>query len=96
MVPTVLLENLTARADFVLEATFVGVPDPKWGEGIKAVCQLKSGELLEAGELIRFVGERIASYKKPQYVEFVSEFPLLKNGAPDRAQIKALYGGPQE
>ena len=32
MVPTVLLENLTCNADFVLEATYVGVPDEKWGE----------------------------------------------------------------
>jgi len=73
-----------------------GVPDPTWKEGIKAVCILKEGQELDHRELIAFVSQHIASYKKPQYVEFVSEFPLLKDGAPDRAQIKALYGGPQE
>jgi len=79
-----------------VEKTVVfGVPDPKWKEGIKAVCQLKSGQTLAAQELIQFVGERIASYKKPQYVEFVSELPLLKNGESDRAKIKELYGGEQ-
>ena len=72
-----------------------GVPDLKWNEGIKAVCQLKSGQTLEAQELIQFVGERIARYKKPQYVEFVSELPLLADGTPDRAKVKELYGGPQ-
>ena len=77
-----------------VEKTVVfGVPDPKWKEGIKAVCQLKSGQTPAAQELIQFVGERIASYKKPQYVEFVSELPLLKNGEPDRAKVKELYGG---
>ena len=70
-----------------------GVPDPKWKEGIKAVCRLKSGTQLEAKELIRFVGKRIAGYKKPQYVEFISDFPSLEDGAPDRAKIKELYGG---
>ena len=68
-----------------------GVPDPKWKEGIKAVCQLKVGHDLTAQELIDFVGTKIARYKKPQYVEFVSDMPLLAGGLPDRAQIKKLY-----
>ena len=29
-----------------------GVPDPKWKEGIKAVCRLKAGQTLEPRELI--------------------------------------------
>jgi long-chain acyl-CoA synthetase len=57
---------------------------------------LKEGQELDHRELIAFVSQHIASYKKPQYVEFVSEFPLLKDGSPDRDQIKELYGGPQE
>jgi len=79
-----------------VEKTVVfGVPDPKWKEGIKAVCQLKPGARLEARELIRFVGERIASYKKPQYVEFVDELPLSPDGTPDRAAVKRRWGGLQ-
>jgi long-chain acyl-CoA synthetase len=54
---------------------------------------LKSNEKLEAQELIQFVGERIARYKKPQYVEFISDFPSLEDGSPDRTKIKELYGG---
>jgi acyl-CoA synthetase (AMP-forming)/AMP-acid ligase II len=72
-----------------------GVPDPKWKEGIKAVCLLKKSQSLGSKELIGFVGERIASYKKPQYVEFVKEFPLTGDGFPDRMKIKGLYGGNQ-
>ena len=76
-----------------IEKTVVfGVPDPKWKEGIKAVCQLKEGKSLESQELIDFVGERIARYKKPQYVEFVKDFPLLEDGSPDRAKVKELHG----
>jgi len=71
----------------------IGVPDPKWGEGIKAVCQLKPGETLEARALIDFVGTRIARYKKPQYVAFVTDFPILEDGSPDRVKIKERYGG---
>ncbi|MEE8300631.1 MAG: AMP-binding protein [Desulfatiglandales bacterium] len=76
-----------------VESTVVfGVPDPKWNEGIMAVCLLKFGERLEPQELVDFVGERIARFKKPQYVEFVKDIPLLANGSPDRAKVKELYG----
>jgi len=79
----------------VAKTVVIGVPDPKWKEGIKAICILKKGQILESKELIGFVGERIASYKKPQYVEFTENFPLTKDGIPDRAKIKELYGGNQ-
>jgi acyl-CoA synthetase (AMP-forming)/AMP-acid ligase II len=72
-----------------------GVPDPKWKEGIKAVCKLKAGQKLSAKDLIKFVGGRIASYKKPQQVEFVAEMPLLADGSPDRAKVKHQFGGAQ-
>ncbi len=79
-----------------IERTVVfGVPDPKWKEGIKAVCKLKEGQTLAARDLIDFVAERIARYKKPQYVEFVSDLPALEDGSPDRSKIKELYGGGQ-
>jgi acyl-CoA synthetase (AMP-forming)/AMP-acid ligase II len=79
-----------------VEKTVVfGVPDPTWKEGIKAVCILKEGQKLDRRELIAFVSQHIASYKKPQYVEFVTDLPLLKDGSPDRARIKEQYGGPQ-
>ncbi len=79
-----------------VEMTVVfGVPDPKWKEGIKAVCRLKPGQRLTSKELAHFVGERIASFKKPQYVEFVEAMPLLADGRPDRAKVKEQHGGAQ-
>ena len=90
-VEKVILENPAVEKTVVF-----GVPDPKWKEGIKAVCVLKAGRQLNAQQLISFVGQRIASYKKPHYVEFVEAFPLLKDGSPDRVKIKQLYGEPQK
>ena len=86
-VEKVILEHVAIEKTVVF-----GVPDPKWKEGIKAVCQLKPGHSLEPKALIGFVGDRIARFKKPQYVKFVSDFPLLENGSPDREKIKELYG----
>jgi long-chain acyl-CoA synthetase len=76
-----------------IERTVVfGVPDPKWKEAIKAVCQLKPGRTLQAADLIAFVGDRIARFKKPQHVEFVAEIPLGADGTPDRAKVKQDHG----
>jgi long-chain acyl-CoA synthetase len=86
------VEKVICDHPAVLQTVVFGVPDPKWKEGIKAVCVLKAGRALSAGELIDFVGGRIARYKKPQYVQFVESLPE-KNGAIDRQAVKALYGG---
>ena len=76
-----------------VEATAVfGVPDPKWKEAIKAVCQLKEDAHLSTDELIQFVGERIARFKKPRHVEFTNKLPVLEDGSPDRNSIKEMFG----
>jgi len=90
------VEKVILQHPSIEKAVVLGVPDPKWKEGIKAVCLLKSGENIEPQALIKFVGERMASYKKPQYVEFITDFPFLEDGLPDRAKIKELYGGKQK
>ena len=87
------VEKAILQHPAVEQVVVFGVPDPKWKEGIKAVCQLRVGHTLEAQALIDFVGERIARYKKPQQVEFVRSLPLKGDGSPDRAKIKELYGG---
>jgi acyl-CoA synthetase (AMP-forming)/AMP-acid ligase II len=90
------VEKVILQHPAVEKTVVFGVPDPKWKEGIKAVCTLKQGESLTARALIDFVGERIARFKKPQYVEFVSDLPLLADGSVDRAKAKAFYGSGEE
>jgi len=90
------VEKVILQHPAIESVVVLGVPDPKWKEGIKAVCRLKSGENMEPQELIQFVGEHMASYKKPQYVEFTTDFPCLEDGSPDRVKIKELYGNTQE
>ena len=90
------VEKVIRQHPAVTETVVIGVPDPKWKEGIKAVCELEAGNKLTAEELIRFVGERIASYKKPRYVEFVDALPRLEDGSPDRPAVKERFGGPQK
>jgi acyl-CoA synthetase (AMP-forming)/AMP-acid ligase II len=88
------VEKVILEHPAVMQTVVFGVPDPKWKEGIKAVCVRAPDQPVTAGDLIEFVGQRIARYKKPQYVEFVESLPE-KDCAVDREAVKQRYGGKQ-
>ncbi len=85
------VEKAIMQHGSVREVCVFGVPDPKFGEGIKAVCSLHPGENLTKEELIQFTGSVIAGYKKPRYVEFVPDLPKTEDGAIDRTAIKQMF-----
>jgi long-chain acyl-CoA synthetase len=64
----------------VREAAVVGVPDAYRGETVKAFVSLRTGESVEADELIAFCRERMAAYKYPRVVELVDELPRTASG----------------
>jgi len=76
----------------VEEVSVIGVPDQQWGEAIKAVCVLKKGGPLAESELVEFVASKIARFKKPKHVVYVSELPKTEDGAIDREKVKAEHG----
>jgi len=63
-----------------LEAAVIGVPDKARGEEIKACVALREGHALTAQELIDYCRERMARYKVPRLVEFVTELPKGPTG----------------
>jgi long-chain acyl-CoA synthetase len=75
----------------IVESCVFGVPDPKFGEGVKAACTIKKGSEITAIDLIEFVGSKIARYKKPSQVVFVETLPKDADGNIDRNKVKALY-----
>jgi len=94
MVPTVLLENLTSNADFVLEASFVGVPDVKWGEIPLALVKLMPGEKRREEEVLAFLQTegvekgKITKWMLPVYVALVEEIPKTSVGKYDKIAIR--------
>ncbi len=74
------VENVLYQHSKVLEAAVFGVPDATWGEAVKAAVVLREGEAATEDELIVFCKKRLASYKTPKIVEFLSELPKTGTG----------------
>lgn len=86
------VEAVIMTHDAVAEVAVIGVPDPQFGEGVKAVCVLHPGKTLAPDDLAEFVAARIARFKKPRYVAFVDQLPKQADGTTDRNEVKALFG----
>jgi len=75
----------------VLEAAVIGVPDETWGEAVKAYIVLKEGERASEEEIIAFVKERIARFKAPKSVDFLSSLPKTGSGKITKQPLREKY-----
>jgi long-chain acyl-CoA synthetase len=74
----------------ILEACAVGIPDPYRGETIKAFVVLKPGETLTGEEVIKYCAEKLAKYKVPKTVEFLTSLPKSGVGKILRKELRAM------
>jgi long-chain acyl-CoA synthetase len=64
----------------VADAAVVGVPDALYGEEVAAVIVLKEGAKSTEQEVIEFCKARLADYKCPKTVHFVTDIPKGPTG----------------
>ncbi len=76
------VEDVIYQHPAVKETAVVGEPDPYRGETVKAFVALKDGmgDSVTPEEIIFFCKARMAAYKYPRKVEFVSEIPKTLTG----------------
>ena len=74
------VEDVIYEHPAVKVAAVVGVPDKESGEMPKAFIVLKDGAEATEEELIEFVRERLAPYKRIRAVEFRDELPMTMVG----------------
>jgi fatty-acyl-CoA synthase len=72
----------------VEQAAVVGVPDPKYVEELCAWIKLKPGQAAAEDEIRQFCRSRLAHYKVPRYVKFVSSFPQTVTGKIQKFKIR--------
>jgi acyl-CoA synthetase (AMP-forming)/AMP-acid ligase II len=95
MVPTVLLENLAASADFVMEATFVGVPDEKWGQRPMAIVTLAPGARANEDDVLDYLTRegvekgKITRWMLPDWILISDSIPKTSVGKFDKKVIRA-------
>jgi acyl-CoA synthetase (AMP-forming)/AMP-acid ligase II len=87
------VEQVLYRHAAVREVAVVGVPHDKWGETPIAVVALKEGVEVVHEELIFYARERLAHFKCPTRVEFVSELPRNATGKVLKTTLRMEYGG---
>jgi fatty-acyl-CoA synthase len=75
-VAAIEVEDFLSRHPAVDIAQVVGAPDARYAEVPAAFIQLKPGVAAAEAEIIEFCVGRIASFKVPRYVRFVTEWPM--------------------
>ncbi len=83
---------LTSHAA-VAEAAVIGIPDPLRGETPKALVVLREGQQADPQELLQWCRQRLANYKVPQTVEFVSQLPKTVTGKILKTELRSAGSG---
>lgn len=82
------VEDVLFEHEAVKEAAVIGIPDQFRGEAVKAFVVLKEGYKATSEEIINFCSSKLAKYKVPVQVEFVSNLPKTLVGKVLRRELK--------
>jgi long-chain acyl-CoA synthetase len=93
------IENELAVHPKVADVAVFGVPNPDWGEEIKAVVRPADGVTPDGeltAELLAFASERLAKFKLPKSIDYVDELPRDPNGKLYKRKLRDPYWADRE
>ena len=74
----------------IKDVSVIGVPDEKYGEELCAWVVLKPDAAPREEEIREFCRGKIAHYKVPRYVKFVTEFPMTVTGKVQKYKMREV------
>ncbi|GAB6144850.1 hypothetical protein JCM12294_22880 [Desulfocicer niacini] len=93
-ISSVEIENVIYKHPQVLECAVIAVADDKWGEVPAALVVLKQNADLSEQELSVFCREKLAKFKLPRQITFISELPKTGSGKILKNRLRAQYTKP--
>ena len=75
----------------IADAAVVGIPDEARGETVLAFVVLKEGETATAEEIKEYTKDKLAYYKRPEYIEFRDDLPKSMVGKTLRRVLQEEY-----
>jgi acyl-CoA synthetase (AMP-forming)/AMP-acid ligase II len=85
------VEDAIAQHPAVRQVAVIGVPDPYWGESVKAFVVLEGDIQTSADDIVARCRTLIASYKCPKSVDFVPALPLLPTGKVNKRTLRERH-----
>jgi len=85
------IEDVLKFHPAVSDCAVFGVPDERWGEAVKALIVLKTGNVVSAEEISQHCGKHLAGYKRPKFISFVEDLPRTSSGKVMKKQIRDEY-----